>query len=231
MQSVNRDQLIALLEELEEEGVEYIENFKTKAYSGGQSEKAAILNNIFEKIKSCKKCTLGETRTNMVFGEGNPDAKVVFVGEAPGREEDLSGRPFVGRAGKLLTDIIEKGMQTCRKDVYICNVLKCRPPENRDPIPDEVEKCLETLISQILAINPRVVCALGRHAASALLNKGQKLSDYRGRIHRFESFPVVVTYHPSALLRNPNLKRPAWEDVKILLRIAQGEDPDEIGTW
>ncbi|MBN1151195.1 uracil-DNA glycosylase [candidate division WOR-3 bacterium] len=228
---IEKDKLIALLEELQEEGVETIPDFQETSTLNVSFNKETELSLINEKIKCCDKCPLSKTRTNPVFGEGSFDSEIVFVGEAPGQEEDLTGKPFVGRAGKLLTDIIEKGMKMSRKDVFICNVLKCRPPGNRDPKPEEVEQCIGYLIDQIHTIDPKVICALGRHAASVLLNKGQKLSDYRGTTHRFESYPVIVTYHPSALLRNPNLKKPTWEDIKILIRIAEGEDPDEIGAW
>ncbi len=229
MKSATKEQILGLLEELEEEGLNYIENFSSAPETS--VDKAENLKILFQESRSCLKCRLGETRKNYVFGEGNPDAKIVFVGEAPGRDEDLTGKPFVGRAGKLLTDIIEKGMKIKREDVYICNILKCRPPENRDPLPEEVEMCIETLINQINVIDPKIICALGRHAASALLKKGQKLADYRGSVHYFKSYPVIVTYHPSALLRNPNLKKPTWEDIKILLSIAQGCPPEEIGAW
>ncbi|MBN1620936.1 uracil-DNA glycosylase [candidate division WOR-3 bacterium] len=229
MKSVTKKQILGLLEELEEEGVDYIENFCSSPETS--VNKAEMLENLFQKNRTCMKCRLGETRKNYVFGEGNPGAQILFIGEAPGRDEDLIGKPFVGRAGKLLNDIIEKGMKIKREDVYICNILKCRPPENRDPLPDEVDMCIETLITQINIIDPKIICALGRHAASALLKKGQKLSDYRGKVHYFRSYPVIVTYHPSALLRNPNLKKPTWEDIKILLSIAQGCPPEETGAW
>ncbi|RKU24653.1 uracil-DNA glycosylase [Candidatus Poribacteria bacterium] len=174
--------------------------------------------------KSCTKCGLHEGRTNVVFGVGNPNAELMFVGEAPGADEDLQGEPFVGRAGKLLTKIIEDGMKLKRDDVYIANVLKCRPPGNRNPVPDEVETCSPYLIRQIELIKPKVMVALGSFAAKTLLNTTTNISALRGQLHpftlsdNFEKPPrVMPTYHPAYLLRNPNAKRDVWEDIKIVL--------------
>lgn len=178
------------------------------------------LNNI---VSSCTKCPLAQTRTKTVFGTGNPESRLVFVGEAPGRDEDLQGKPFVGRAGQLLTDIIEKGMKLQRSDVYICNVLKCRPPENRNPLPSEVELCEPYLIRQLEIIRPRVICALGTYAAQTLLKTLESIGRLRGRWHFYHGIPLRATYHPAYLLRNPADKRKTWEDVLEVLKVYNGE--------
>ncbi len=151
----------------------------------------------------------------MVFGEGNPQAELLFVGEAPGADEDLQGRPFVGRAGQLLTKMIE-AIGLSREKVYIGNILKCRPPGNRDPLPSEVALCRPYLDQQMEMIDPKVVCALGRIAAQTLLDTSRSLGELRGLVHPFRGRKLLVTYHPAALLRNPHLKRPAWDDLKLL---------------
>jgi uracil-DNA glycosylase family 4 len=167
------------------------------------------------QVRDCKQCKLWKSRTQTVFGVGNPDADLVFVGEAPGRDEDLQGEPFVGVAGQLLTKILG-AIGFAREDVYICNVLKCRPPNNRDPQPDEVEACEPYLLQQLSIIQPKVICALGRHAAYSLLGTTESLARLRTRVHDYHGIPLVVTYHPAALLRNPQWKRPTWEDVQKL---------------
>ena len=164
-------------------------------------------------ISSCQRCPLGATRTNFVFGAGNPDADLMFVGEAPGEREDLEGVPFVGRAGKLLDDIL-KAIDLSRDDVFIANVLKCRPPHNRDPKTSEIEQCEPYLIRQIELIKPKLLVALGRISAMTLLRTKDSLSAMRGKVFDYHGTDMVVTYHPAALLRNPNWKRPAWEDFK-----------------
>jgi len=169
-------------------------------------------------IGECKRCKLCHDRTNLVFGEGSPKARLVFVGEGPGREEDLAGRPFVGEAGRLLTKIIENGMGLKREDVYICNVVKCRPPGNRDPEEDEVEACLPFLKQQLQIINPEVICALGRVSAQSLLGQGFKITKERGKWFSFLEIPVMPTYHPAYLLRNPSAKRQVWEDVQKIMK-------------
>ena len=186
------------------------------------AEKAAALAALDEtQVSVCTKCALSKTRTNTVFGVGNPDAGVVFVGEAPGRDEDLQGEPFVGRAGQLLTKILAAiGFE--RDDVYICNVLKCRPPDNRDPAPDEVFHCEPYLRAQLDVIQPRVICALGRISAQTLLKTKTSLTKLRAQVHEYNGIPMVVTYHPAALLRNPNWKRPTWDDVQKLRAIYDG---------
>ncbi len=169
-------------------------------------------------VSTCTKCPLCDGRTRSVFGAGDPRAKIVFVGEAPGKQEDLEGEPFVGRAGQLLTKILAS-VGFMREEVYIANVLKCRPPKNRDPKEEEVKACKPYLKRQIELLNPVLICALGRVAAQNLLETNAALSVLRKNIHFYEGVKTLVTYHPAALLRNPNLKRPAWEDIQEARRI------------
>ncbi len=183
-----------------------------------------------EEVSQCRKCPLCDSRTRTVFGAGNPNADVVFVGEAPGENEDLQGQPFVGRAGQLLTGIIEKGMKMTREDVFICNVLKCRPPDNRDPKPDEKEACEPYLIRQLELIKPKVICALGGHAAKMLLKTEDSVGRLRGTWHFYQGIPVRVTYHPSFVLRSEHEpkrhmadKRKVWEDIQEVIRVLTGE--------
>jgi DNA polymerase len=173
-------------------------------------------------IDACRKCGLGHSRLHSVPGEGNPRAGLVVVGEAPGATEDDTGRPFVGRAGKLLDDIL-KAINFKREDVFICNVLKCRPPENRNPEPLEVAACSPYLHRQLELIGPRVILAMGRPAAHALLGVNASLGELRGKLHRYRGIPLIVTYHPAALLRNPHWKRPTWDDIRIARRIYDGD--------
>jgi DNA polymerase len=167
---------------------------------------------------ACTRCSLCHTRTTVVFGEGDPGAELMFVGEAPGHDEDLQGRPFVGRAGQLLTQMIE-AMGLAREQVYICNVLKCRPPENRTPAPDEVERCEPFLLRQIELVRPRIICALGTHALRSLTGYTGGMTKVRGRPMELLQWTVVPTFHPAYLLRNPAAKREAWEDLKTVLRL------------
>ena len=180
------------------------------------ARKAAALAELdTRQVSVCTKCALSQSRTNTVFGVGHPDADLMFVGEAPGADEDAQGEPFVGRAGKLLTKILGAiGFE--REDVFIANVLKCRPPGNRDPLPDEVGHCEPYLLEQIRIIEPKVICALGRVSAQTLLQTRQSLGKMRGQVHDYHGVPMVVTFHPAALLRNPAWKRPTWEDVRRL---------------
>jgi DNA polymerase len=152
-----------------------------------------------------------------VFGTGNPQAKLVFVGEAPGRDEDLQGEPFVGLAGQLLNKIIQ-AIQLSREQVYIGNIIKCRPPENRNPEPDEIMACEPFLIKQLQVIRPKLICALGAFAAQTLLKTEEKISSLRGKFHEYQGIPLMPTYHPAYLLRNPNRKREVWEDMKKIKR-------------
>ncbi len=172
------------------------------------------LEDLEKNICSCLKCPLGQTRTRFVFGVGNPHADVMFIGEAPGADEDAQGEPFVGRAGQLLNKIIEAvGMK--REQVYICNILKCRPPNNRDPLPSEMETCTPYLHKQIELMQPKFIICLGRISAQWLLQTTASLSVLRGKAHDYLNAKLIVTYHPAALLRNPHWKRPAWEDMKM----------------
>jgi len=186
--------------------------------------KADSLDELESLTKDCKRCKLHGGRTSMVFGEGNPKARLVFVGEGPGREEDLAGRPFVGEAGRLLTKIIENGMGLKREDVYICNIVKCRPPDNRAPERDEVEACIPFLKEQIRIIGPEVICALGRTAAQELLGRSFKITEERGKWQSFMDIPLMPTYHPAYIVRNPSrereLKGHVWADIrKIMARL------------
>ncbi len=181
-----------------------------------ETSKAGVLARLDrEEVSICTRCKLHSDRNRTVFGVGNPNANIVFVGEAPGRDEDLQGEPFVGMAGQLLTKILA-AIGFAREDVYICNVLKCRPPQNRDPQPDEVAQCEPYLLRQLEILQPKVICALGRVAAQTLLQTRDSLTRMRGRVHDYHGVPMMVTYHPAALLRNPNWKRPTWEDVQKL---------------
>jgi uracil-DNA glycosylase family 4 len=165
----------------------------------------------------CTKCELSRTRSSVVFGEGAPDARLMFIGEAPGADEDAQGRPFVGRAGKLLDRMIT-AMGLKRWEVYIANILKCRPPGNRDPLPAEAAACRPYLEAQINLIAPEIICCLGRHAAIRLLGRDEPISRLRGAIHRYnERSRVVVTYHPAYCLRNPNSKRDVWQDLQMIM--------------
>jgi len=176
------------------------------------------LEDLRRLIGDCTRCKLWRGRTKLVFGEGSSEADLVFVGEAPGREEDLAGRPFVGEAGRLLTRIIENGMGLTRDEVYICNVVKCRPPKNRDPEADEIGACIPFLIKQIELINPQVICILGRVAGQELLGKDLKITWERGIWHSFMDIPVMPTYHPAYILRNPSAKRQVWEDIQKIMK-------------
>lgn len=171
-----------------------------------------------EAICTCMKCPLGSSRIKFVFGVGNPDATLMLVGEAPGADEDAQGEPFVGRAGQLLNKILE-AIHFKREEVYIANILKCRPPNNRKPLPEEVDQCLPYLRRQIQLIGPKVILCLGLTAAENLLGTRESLGRLRGRVMQFDGIPVMVTYHPAALLRNPNWKRPTWEDVQAIRKL------------
>ena len=179
---------------------------------------AQTLDGLNDVICTCRKCPLGHTRTNFVFGTGNPAATLMVIGEAPGADEDAQGEPFVGKAGQLLNKILE-AIGFKRGDVYICNILKCRPPGNRKPLAEEVDLCIPYLRKQIALVKPRVILALGLTAAENLLATTESLGRLRGRILQYEGTPLMVTYHPAALLRNPNWKRPAWEDVQAVRKL------------
>jgi uracil-DNA glycosylase family 4 len=181
-------------------------------------EKLDTLEEIAKKVQKCTRCPLYETATKGVPGEGNPKAQLVCVGEAPGAKEDETGQPFVGQSGQLLTKILE-AIDLTREQVFICNVLKHRPPGNRNPRPEEVEACSPYLLRQLELIKPKVIVAFGTFAAQTLLNTKTPIGQLRGFVHKYHGIPLVVTYHPAALLRNPAWKRPTWEDVKLARRI------------
>ncbi len=176
------------------------------------------LKELYEATKDCQKCRLGRTRKNYVFGEGNEHAKVMLIGEAPGADEDEQGRPFVGRSGELLNKILS-AIKFSREEVYIANIIKSRPPNNRNPEPDEIQACLPYLIRQIELIRPKIILALGKVAANTLLGNSHTMNALRGKLHRWRNIDVIVTYHPAALLRNPSWKKLCWEDVQMLRRL------------
>ena len=201
---------------------------------GGDSVEAKQLEVIREELADCARCPLSRGRQNIVFGEGNPCADVLFVGEAPGSEEDQTGRPFVGKAGQLLNQIIVKGMGLSRSEVYIANVLKCRPPLNRTPQDDEVRICLPFLKKQIAAIQPKVIVSLGRPAAHALLEVSKPMHQLRGTWQSYQGIPVMPTYHPAYVLRNYTVpvRRQVWRDVQEVIRFLDGcedEGPQSKG--
>ena len=181
-------------------------------------EKTATLTELREFIGDCQRCKLAPRRTNLVYGVGNPDADLMFVGEAPGADEDARGEPFVGRAGQLLTDIIERGMGMARADVYICNVIKCRPPDNRNPEPDEVVACEPFLMRQIDLVRPRVIVGLGTFAVQALLKVKTPISRLRGVWHDYRGIKMMPTFHPAYLLRSPSEKRVVWADIQLVMK-------------
>jgi DNA polymerase len=176
-------------------------------------ELAALKNEVLR----CARCDLSKTRLNVVFGSGNPKAVLMFVGEAPGEDEDIQGMPFVGRAGKLLTKIIE-AMGLKREDVYIANILKCRPPGNRAPLPDEIAACWENLSRQIKMIKPKVICTLGKFASQTLLKTETPISVMRGNFHEYDGIQVMPTFHPAYLLRNPGEKKLVWDDMQKVMK-------------
>lgn len=190
----------------------------------------ADLESLRELVAGCTACGLCHTRTQTVFADGSGRARVMFIGEAPGRDEDLQGVPFVGRAGRLLTDIIEKGMGLARQDVTIANVLKCRPPDNRDPRPDEKELCTPYLDRQIELVDPRVVITLGLHASQHVLSSKASMGRLRGRVHELGGRKVVATYHPAFLLRSPHMKKDCWSDIQLAMRELGLERPPAPGA-
>jgi DNA polymerase len=230
-----RDTLAAArsqLEYLKDLGVEHLETSTATAGQGQQdagpqqSTGTETLEDIRRDLGDCRRCELAASRTQLVYGVGNPDARLVLVGEAPGREEDLRGEPFVGEAGRLL-DRILAAMGMCRADTYICNVLKCRPPNNRDPMPEEVATCEPFLLRQIAAIKPQVIVGLGRFAVHSLLKTRVPISQLRGEWQDYHGIPLMPTYHPAYLLRNPEGKREVWEDMKAVLRLMNSGGKDQ----
>lgn len=217
-------------DQVRERGLEQRERVATDMAPAGRAERdpagwtepgranAGALEELAKTVSVCTRCALHASRKQTVFGVGNPNAKLMFIGEAPGADEDAKGEPFVGRAGQLLNKIIA-AMGMTREEVYIGNILKCRPPQNRDPQPSEVECCEEYLRAQIALIKPKYICALGRIAAHWLLKTEAPLGALRASTHTYEGIPVIVTYHPAALLRNSNFKAPCWEDMKKLMAL------------
>ncbi len=175
------------------------------------------LQEIRKELGNCQRCKLSQTRRTIVFGEGNEQAQLMIIGEGPGFDEDVQGRPFVGKAGQLLTRILQS-IHLQREMVYITNIIKCRPPQNRNPQPDEIEACYPFLRKQIEAIRPKVICALGTFAAQTLLRTDAKITSLRGKVYLFSNIRVFPTYHPAYLLRNPDKKREVWEDMKQIAR-------------
>jgi uracil-DNA glycosylase len=189
----------------------------TNEVGGAATGMQETMEDIRAELGECCRCQLGRTRTNLVFGVGNPHARLVFVGEAPGRDEDLQGEPFVGEAGQLLTKIIN-AMGFQRSEIYICNVLKCRPPNNRNPLPSEIEQCHPFMLRQVKSIGPEVVVALGTFAAQTLLQTKEPISKLRGRFHDYHGIPLMPTFHPAFLLRNASMKREVWEDMQQVMK-------------
>lgn len=183
------------------------------ASKGSIRIKLKTLDEIREKLGDCKRCKLYRTRNKLVFGEGNPDAKLMLIGEGPGYEEDIQGKPFVGKAGQLLTKILQ-AINLKREEVYITNIIKCRPPQNRNPESEEIESCYPFLLEQINAIQPKIICTLGTFAVQTLLKTDVKITSLRGKLFEFAGIKVIPTYHPAYLLRNPEKKRDVWDDIK-----------------
>jgi DNA polymerase len=201
------------------QSVTYLEARPSRGMPSREGEPlGGSLEELREVIGDCRRCPLHKGRTHLVFGEGNPRAELVFVGEGPGREEDRIGRPFVGEAGHLLTRIIQ-AMGLRREDVYICNVVKCRPPRNRDPQTDEIRACKPFLYRQLELIGPKVICTLGRIAGRELLGTGFSMTRDRGKWTEYQGIPVMPTFHPAYLLRNVSAKRPVWEDVQEIMKV------------
>lgn len=199
------------MEEFQKTGITYLKKNENLGMDAAKE-----LNGLSQNLMNCQLCKLCSTRTNIVFGTGNPKAELVFVGEAPGRDEDLAGEPFVGRAGQLLTKMIE-AMGINRTDVYICNVVKCRPPENRNPEPDEVNACQPFLKQQLSFIKPKVIVGLGRYACQTLLGSETTMSAIRGTWHKYDGIDFMPTFHPAYLLRNPPAKKFVWEDLQAVM--------------
>jgi DNA polymerase len=196
---------------------------KLEKWGKGREAFTETLESIQADLGDCQRCNLARGRNRIVFGDGSPNARLMFIGEGPGAEEDRQGKPFVGAAGQLLTRIIA-AMKRSRDQVYICNIIKCRPPGNRNPESDEIKTCFPFLARQIAAIQPDFIIALGTIAAQTLLGTATSISRLRGRFHEYQGIKVVPTYHPAYLLRNPDKKRDVWEDMKMLMKEYQYED-------
>jgi len=199
----------------------------TKHSSSLQAFSHYSLKELEGLVQDCRLCKLSAERKNIVFGEGPSDARCVFIGEAPGVEEDVTGKPFVGEAGRLFSKIVSS-MGITRGDVYICNIVKCHPPNNRDPEPDEIEKCLPILQEQISIIKPEIICTLGRLSLRALIKKDLKITRDRGQWQHYMGIPVMPTYHPAYLLRNPDAKKDTWQDIKKIMDRLGLKDPRRL---
>jgi len=209
--------------------LEYLEGMGITSLPGAEDvpEKALRLGtltlaDVRKELGDCKRCKLHRTRKTIVFGEGNEKASLMFIGEGPGYDEDVQGRPFVGKAGQLLTKIIES-INLSREEVYIANIVKCRPPQNRNPESDEIESCSPFLMKQIWVIQPKIICALGTFSAQTLLRTDTKITALRGKLFDLEGIKVIPTYHPAFLLRNPERKREVWEDMKQIAELIRGQ--------
>jgi uracil-DNA glycosylase family 4 len=201
--------------------LEYLKGLGITEIPGAETSTGEIspptLEEIREELGDCRRCKLHRTRHTVVFGEGNRRTKLMIIGEGPGYEEDVQGKPFVGRAGQLLTKILQS-VHIQREEVYITNIIKCRPPQNRNPEPDEIQSCFPFLLKQIHAIEPQIICALGTFSAQTLLKTDAKISSLRGRFHKLGGISLFPTYHPAYLLRNPERKREVWEDMKQIAK-------------
>ena len=219
----------ALIDAVEEgDGLPEVDRELLRSLKSGYSDedRAGLLDEFHQAIENCTQCKLHAGRTKFVFGTGNPNADILFIGEGPGKEEDLTGEPFVGRAGKLLDKILE-AIKLDRTMIYIANIVKCRPPNNREPRADEVETCFPYLERQIELVRPAVICTLGRPASNALLGTNQAMGKLRGRWHSRDGIPLMATYHPAYLLRSPGQKKRSWEDLKkIVLALHAGSAND-----
>ena len=213
------------LDELHKSGITYLSKSLTeeqKTVEKNMIKEVPALQNVRDDLGDCQRCKLCHTRTNIVFGAGDAQARLVFVGEGPGHDEDMSGEPFVGRAGMLLTKMIE-AMGLTREQVYICNVVKCRPPENRNPEPDEIAACRPFLTAQLAAIKPLVIVGLGRFACQTLLGGDAQLSKIRGSWQKYQGIDFMPTYHPAYLLRNPPAKKDVWADLQAVMARLKSE--------
>jgi DNA polymerase len=216
------DDLKSYLEYLKGMGIVSLPASEMEADEPGQSN-MITLEDVRKELGDCKRCKLHRTRKTIVFGEGNEKATLMFIGEGPGYDEDLQGKPFVGRAGQLLTKIIES-VNLSREEVYITNIIKCRPPQNRNPESDEIQSCHPFLMKQISVIQPKIICALGTFSAQTLLKTDTKITALRGKVYDLEGIKVIPTYHPAFLLRNPEKKREVWEDMKKIVELLSNND-------
>nr|MDK2850152.1 uracil-DNA glycosylase [Candidatus Cloacimonadota bacterium] len=213
---MSRRALLQYLELLNQSGIRQL--FITPSQMPDPDDKGALLDSLAQQYADCQKCPLSTGRIKLVYGEGNPDARLMLIGEGPGDNENQTGRPFVGAAGQLLDKMLA-AIQIKRAEIYITNIVKCRPPGNRNPSNEERLACMPYLVEQINIIRPRIILVMGLVAAQSILGSTETLSNLRQRQHSFMGIPVFVSYHPAALLRNPNWKRPAWEDLQALQKV------------